>query len=145
MKFIVNNLLKLAQKHKIIWGLHEPTKNALNRYNLMKQLTEEPNIKLHPLFDYFDFIHAIDKCLFLITDGGGPQDESKYLNKPCLLMRKENEKPDYQNVCECPFEEKKIQEFLKNLHTYRNSQKTTSPKPSAQIVKILLHHLSQKT
>lgn len=140
MTFIANLLNKLASKNKIIWGLHQPTKNALIKFNLYSNLKNNKNIKLLGLFDYFDFISAIKESDFLITDGGGPQDESKYLSIPCLLMRTETEKLGYKNVHQCDFKIDKIRKFLKNINKFRIKYKNNNLSPSKKIVEFLLNN-----
>ncbi len=140
MEFIVDAAIKMSRQKKVVWGLHEPTKHALQRYNLYDKLAQNENIILRGIFDYFDFIYAIYKSDFLMTDGGGPQDETKFLGIPCLLVRTEHEKPGYGNVCECPFDEIKFNHFMENRDAYRQQEVSKHPSPSAAIVDILAAH-----
>ncbi|MBL4693777.1 UDP-N-acetylglucosamine 2-epimerase [Candidatus Gracilibacteria bacterium] len=141
MEFIVNSVLDLAKNNKIVWGLHEPTKNSLIKYNLFKQIEANPNITLRGLFPYFDFINAISRSKFLITDGGGPQDETRYLNIPCLLMRTENERPEHTHIYQSEFKKENVDHFINNIHSFQ-ALPTEATQPSKEIVKIPIKELA---
>lgn len=141
MEFIVNSVLDLAKDNKIVWGLHEPTKNSLIKYNLFKQIEENPNITLRGLFPYFDFINAISQSKFLITDGGGPQDETRYLNIPCLLMRTENERPEHTHIHQSEFQKEQVDYFINNIDKFQ-ARPVEVTKPSKRIVEILVKELA---
>jgi UDP-N-acetylglucosamine 2-epimerase (non-hydrolysing) len=72
------------------------------------------------LQDYFTFIKLINSSEYLITDGGGPQQESYYLNKPCLLMRAHTERMGYPNVCLSKFSKEVVIEFMRNYGMYNH-------------------------
>jgi UDP-N-acetylglucosamine 2-epimerase (non-hydrolysing) len=138
MSFIVARIKELAKENKVVWGLHEPTRKALVRYGLYEDLEAEENVVLREIFDYFDFIQAISRCRFLMTDGGGPQDETRYLGVACLLMRTENENSGHANVCECGFSKEKFDAFMKEVDRYKVGASDDRPRPSKKIVDCLL-------
>ena len=43
---------------------------------------------------YDELIEYISNCSFIITDSGGIQEEAAFLKKPCLVCRKETERPE---------------------------------------------------
>ncbi len=45
------------------------------------------NIKLIPPQDYFKFIYLMSKCLFIMTDSGGVQEECFVFEKPVIVLR----------------------------------------------------------
>jgi UDP-N-acetylglucosamine 2-epimerase (non-hydrolysing) len=45
------------------------------------------NIKLIPPQDYFKFIYLMSKCLFIMTDSGGVQEECFVFEKPVMVLR----------------------------------------------------------
>jgi UDP-N-acetylglucosamine 2-epimerase (non-hydrolysing) len=47
---------------------------------------------------YFDFIGLVEPCRVVVTDSGGIQEETTYLNVPCLTMRENSERPSTISV-----------------------------------------------
>ena len=43
--------------------------------------------------DYFAFQKLVANCTFIITDGGGIQEESTFRGVPCLTLRNNTERP----------------------------------------------------
>ena len=61
---------------------------------LASAIEKNKKIELRPRYDYFRFIRLLVDSEFLITDGGSNQEESFYLGKPCLVMRKTSERKE---------------------------------------------------
>ncbi len=49
-------------------------------------------IRCNPL-NYHDCIYLIKNAKFVLTDSGGMQEETTYLNIPCLTLRPNTERP----------------------------------------------------
>jgi UDP-N-acetylglucosamine 2-epimerase (non-hydrolysing) len=88
---LVSILNKHAQTHKIIFPVHPRTKSKLVTYNLEKEISQ--NILLCDPIGYVDFINLIKNAALIITDSGGIQEESSFLNVPCLTLRNNTERP----------------------------------------------------
>ena len=43
--------------------------------------------------NYIGFMNLVFNCRLVITDSGGVQEESSYLNIPCLTVRENTERP----------------------------------------------------
>lgn len=86
---ILNNL-----KTRAIWPLHDNTKYYLKKYNLLKEIEKNENIKVTPLVSYFNFIFLMANCKYLITDGGSIQEESLVFKKPCIILREKTERQE---------------------------------------------------
>lgn len=142
LKFIVDLLKKISKTNKLIITLHDSTKEALINKNLYEDLEKNTNITISPLQDYFTFIHLINNCEYLITDGGGPEEESAILGKPCLLLRKFTEEGDYNNVCVAGFNKTIIETFLKNPQKYKTNPLEITWSPSKIIVDNIIKHLN---
>ena len=50
---------KVAEKFKVLFILHEPTKQNLNKFDFYERLQRNPNIELRPRYDYFRFINLV--------------------------------------------------------------------------------------
>jgi UDP-N-acetylglucosamine 2-epimerase (non-hydrolysing) len=134
MEIVVTTLEKVVKELEVVFSLHEPTKERLSKYGLLKRLEAIPQVHLRPLFDYFSFVHAMRDAEFLITDGGGPQEESYYLGIPCLLMRTETERAFHPNVFVSNFVEERVEQFLATHQALRRAEEIEEFSPSALIV-----------
>lgn len=116
---VVHEITKVARKHKCVIILHEITKNAFIKFNLLNGLKASNNIILLPRVDYFDFMKLLDHSSFVITDGGSNQEELFYMNKPCLIMRKTTERNEGlgKNARLFNGEASDIRKFVKTVET----------------------------
>jgi len=92
--FILNQILSIALKIKVIFVLHPTTKKKLEGTEWLRTLKQHSNILLEERMDYIDFCHLLNGSSFLISDGGSNQEECSYLKLPCMLMRKATEREE---------------------------------------------------
>jgi len=136
MNIFIDLINKVSKTVRIIFPIHESTKKALEKFDLLKKITSNESIETMPLLDYFSFINYIKQAKFFITDGGGPQEESYYLGTPCLILRDTSERL-WENNFLSGFNESKISEFLNDPEKYRSKPITDNYSPSKIIVDIL--------
>lgn len=87
-KNILNELVNLSQKYKIIYPVHPRTKKNIDGLiNLNK------NINLIEPVGYLDCICLINYSKFVVTDSGGIQEETSALGIPCFTLRNNTERP----------------------------------------------------
>ena len=65
--------------------VQEPVKRILGKSG---------NVTLIEPLDYAAFSLLLERCLFVLTDSGGIQEEAPTLGKPVLLMRETTERPE---------------------------------------------------
>lgn len=137
---IIDTLLKIASKHKLLFILHKPTKKKLTEFNLFQKLEDCPNIELRPRYSYFSFIKLVKSAEFVITDGGSNQEECHYLGKPCIIMRNATERNEGLgiNALLSKYNSDDIMSFLKNLSEYQHPPLELSEHPSSIIVNKLI-------
>jgi UDP-N-acetylglucosamine 2-epimerase (non-hydrolysing) len=91
----IDILEEILQKgFPVIWPLYEVTRYYLKRKGLwyrIEKLKKNFSLRTTGYFDYVDYMHLIKRSEFVVSDGGGPQSETYYLNKPILLLRKTTE------------------------------------------------------
>jgi UDP-N-acetylglucosamine 2-epimerase (non-hydrolysing) len=90
---IIQILLKLSKKMKIVFPVHPRTNKQLNRFNLFDVLNETTNMILTPPIPYISFMNLVFHTSVVITDSGGLQEETTYLGIPCLTIRPNTERP----------------------------------------------------
>ena len=133
MKKVVKILIDIAREEKLIFPLHNTTLKALEKFDLLNEIANNPNIEIIELLSYFKFINLIKNAKYLITDGGGPQEESYYLGVPCLVLRETAERV-WRNTCVVGLDETKIHSFLENIEKYRFPVINDKYSPSEKIV-----------
>jgi UDP-N-acetylglucosamine 2-epimerase (non-hydrolysing) len=143
MDFLVNALEKLARTENIIFGLHPPTRKKFEAFDLMPRLRNIPNLHLRELFEYPDFIRSLRSSRFIITDGGGPQEESYFLGIPCLLLRSETER-SHPNVFMADWDLAKVEWFNENYAKYARPPLALTMSPSKKAVEAILDHMGLK-
>jgi len=88
---IVNTLKEIGRTNQILFPMHPRTKKMFKEYNIV--LSDKDNIKILDPIGYLDFLGLIKNSLVVITDSGGIQEETTYLNIPCLTLRENTERP----------------------------------------------------
>ena len=97
-------------------------------------------VTLEPVMKHERFLQALSCAKFVITDGGSIQEETFYLDVPCLVLRKETERQEGlgSNVVMGSFDQDKIEEFLQNFSSYRTGKRVQNLYPSNKILERLL-------
>jgi UDP-N-acetylglucosamine 2-epimerase (non-hydrolysing) len=83
---------KATQFIKVVFVVHHATRRRLQDIGDIERLENTPNIVLRDYYDYPRFMALVKKADFVMTDGGGLQEETYYLNVPCLILRKRTER-----------------------------------------------------
>ncbi len=89
---IFNALNRLVEDYgyKVVVPLHPRTRNRLIEYGLMDTVKEKLTIT-RPL-GYLEFIALMEKCLVVLTDSGGVQEEAYTLRVPIVTLRYNTER-----------------------------------------------------
>ena len=86
--------------------------------NVQKHKSILTNVNVIDPLPYDDMIDKISKCRFLISDSGGIQEESSFLNKKVIVCRKWTERTEsigvHSIMCESPDKLKKVFNIIKN-------------------------------
>jgi len=81
-------------KIPVYFSLHDNTKDKLIEFGLYGKLLENKNIKIIEPIDYVSFLYQMSKCSIILVDGGSIQEESLCFQKPCVILRKNTERPE---------------------------------------------------
>ena len=136
MEFLVSALERLARTERIVFGLHPPTRRKIEEFGLLARLQALPNVTVRGLFSYPEFIAAILGARFILTDGGGPQEESFFLGVPCLLLRSETERA-HPNVFMAAWDLAKVEWFNQHCSTFRAAPLSCQDSPSVKAVEAI--------
>lgn len=93
LRLLVNQLRNAAAEVPLFFAVHPRTRKRLDDFNLMTELASTPGIVLAEPVSYVPFMSLVQSARMIITDSGGIQEESTYLNVPCLTLRDTTERP----------------------------------------------------
>lgn len=135
---------EIARSMKTVFVLHDPTVVKLKQFCLLDRIKSNPNIDCTELVDHTKFLKLLESAEFVVTDGGSIQEESYYLDIPCLVMRTETERQEGLggNVVISNFDEATIATFLQNYPCLRRGQRAQNKRPSEQILDIALREMA---
>jgi UDP-N-acetylglucosamine 2-epimerase (non-hydrolysing) len=74
-----------------IYSMH-PNPNVMTM--VQSQLSGLGNVRLVHALAYLEFVLLMNKCLFILTDSGGIQEEALVLRKPVLVLRDKTERSE---------------------------------------------------
>lgn len=90
---LLDVLLEVNKKYKIIFPVHPRTTKNIELHGLKPAFDKINGLKFTPPLDYFAFQKLIKYSSFVLTDSGGIQEESTFLQVPCLTLRPNTERP----------------------------------------------------
>ena len=90
---ICHSLIGISKTIPLIFPVHPRTYKNLKSCNLLSILEAAKLIKLDEPISYIPFMNLIFNASLVITDSGGLQEETTYLQIPCLTLRPNTERP----------------------------------------------------
>ncbi len=93
LKKLIELFASITKKCKVVFPIHPRTVANLKKFGLHDKLMQNNNLIITKPLDYFAFQKLIKYSKFIITDSGGIQEESTFLQVPCLTLRNNTERP----------------------------------------------------
>jgi len=90
---IVDELVKISNDIPLVFVAHPRTIKSLETLGLTDRLTSSGQLSLLDPLPYVGFMNVVTGAKLVITDSGGLQEETTYLDIPCLTMRENTERP----------------------------------------------------
>jgi UDP-N-acetylglucosamine 2-epimerase (non-hydrolysing) len=87
----VRSLLETHPDLRVLVPLH---KNPVVRDTIRNVLGDCPRAVFTEPLDYPEFVAAMNRSLFIMSDSGGIQEEASALEKPVLILRELSERPE---------------------------------------------------
>lgn len=94
LKNTLIQLKEIAEENKSYNFIYPVHLNPNVKKPVRNILTKIPNFKLLPPLDYLSFIYLMSKCLFIISDSGGIQEECYIFKKPIIVLRDNTEREE---------------------------------------------------
>jgi len=89
-KGIMNALNTIAKEIEIIFPAHPRTQERMKEFRIYP---DNDNIRVIDPLSYREFLRLYKNSRFVLTDSGSIQQETSYLNIPCLTIRENTERP----------------------------------------------------
>lgn len=91
---ICNSIKSILEKYHDFGVLYPVHLNPNVQGPVYKILGNNDRIALIPPMEYVDFVYAMKRCYFILTDSGGIQEEAPTMGKPVFIMRDTTERPE---------------------------------------------------
>jgi UDP-N-acetylglucosamine 2-epimerase (non-hydrolysing) len=129
-----------AERYHLVFVLHPSTRKKLVRFGLLARIQANSKISVMPRTGYTEFVRMLRLARFVITDGGGNQEELSYLGVPTLLMRKATERQEGMGSTAilCNYDSEILHRFLAQLPGKAKLPEPTVPSPTRIIVDRLM-------
>lgn len=90
---LLSALKEFAAKVPLIFPMHPRTRKNLKNNDLLGDFMAAPGIHVIEPLNYIRFMGLVCEAALVITDSGGIQEETTYLDIPCITLRKNTERP----------------------------------------------------
>jgi UDP-N-acetylglucosamine 2-epimerase (non-hydrolysing) len=90
---IVDTIQAVCDLAPVVFPIHPRTRKRLEDVGLLKRLESQPRLFVTEPRGYIDFMNLVMNSAFVLTDSGGVQEETTYLQIPCLTLRETTERP----------------------------------------------------
>ncbi len=124
---LVALISEITKKYKLVFPIHPRTIKNAKQFGLYSVFENNKNLICTEPLDYFAFQKLVKYCAFILTDSGGIQEESTFLQKPCLTLRPNTERPvtvDIGSNTLLPFDLNEIQKHILSIEngTYKKGE-----------------------
>jgi UDP-N-acetylglucosamine 2-epimerase (non-hydrolysing) len=140
-------ILKVINEHAspktpVVFTEHTTTKEKIEAYGLGHYLEKE-GLRVIRKQPYFDFMAIVSRADYIVTDGGGLQEDAYFFGIPTMVHRQTTEREEGigHNADISRMDTKKVAEFLKNHKDKKEfAMLRNDVSPSAIVVDYLVEH-----
>ncbi len=90
---ILNIFRGIEKNGPIIFPIHPRTRKRIEEFGLSSQFEAVHGLVLTDPLGYLDFLSLMMEAKIILTDSGGIQEETTFLNVPCVTLRENTERP----------------------------------------------------
>jgi len=83
----------IAAERPLVFPMHPRTRSRFETFGLLDALTSVHQLTLLEPLGYLEFLRLMEKAAVVVTDSGGIQEETTFLQVPCLTLRENTERP----------------------------------------------------
>ncbi len=87
-------IVRRTSRHKqLVFPMHPRTRNNLERFGLLSAFRQIEGLLITEPLGYLEFLQLMQNAFAVITDSGGIQEETTFLQIPCFTFRESTERP----------------------------------------------------
>jgi len=90
---ILSAFEKIEADLPIVFPIHPRSQKMIEHFGLKSRVEKMKNLMLMEPQGYLDFMNMMQHARMVMTDSGGIQEETTYLQIPCLTIRENTERP----------------------------------------------------
>ena len=90
---LLSTIEKCSKSLDMVLPLHPRTKKSLINHQLWERFKNIENLIYTDSLGYLDFMKLVTNAQIVITDSGGIQEETTFLQIPCITVRENTERP----------------------------------------------------
>ena len=122
-------------KSPVVFTQHSTTWDKVKLYGFEHYFKKEGIITI-PKQPYFDFMEIVRNSGYIVTDGGGLQEDAYFLGIPAIIHRKKTERPDGIgfNAELSGLDVEKVDNFLQNHKNKKDLKRNIEDFSPSQIV-----------
>lgn len=84
---------EVSERVPLVFPVHPRTYKNIQNFGLQEKIDAYEHLYFIEPLGYLQFINLVQNSQFTLTDSGGIQEETTYLNLPCLTVRPNTERP----------------------------------------------------
>ena len=96
LKGILGGIKKISQHLPVVFPCHPRTQKRFEEFGVDN--TDDTGLRIIEPLGYLDFLKLQADAKFVLTDSGGIQEETTYLQIPCITMRENTERPATSDI-----------------------------------------------
>lgn len=90
---VVEMMKGIAARLTLVFPMHPRTRAKLHDHGMWQRVQSIERAEIVEPLGYLDFLHLMEHAAVVVTDSGGIQEETTYLQVPCLTVRENTERP----------------------------------------------------
>ncbi len=93
LELILGIFEELRTETRFLFPVHPRTRARIAEFGLEERVRAIDTLTLCDPIGYLDFLKLMDNAALILTDSGGIQEESTWLQVPCITLRENTERP----------------------------------------------------
>ncbi len=90
---LLETIERIAALVPLVFPMHPRTRNRFDEFGLADRLEAVQDLILLEPLGYLEFLRLMEEAGVVVTDSGGIQEETTFLQVPCLTLRDSTERP----------------------------------------------------